>query len=452
MCMNLGFVRHPLGNKKIDQWTLIALAIDAQLKVTVNDWSLSHIRVNTCPSAHTPFEEWIKELNDRGVLVSGEKFYTKRTSLFDAMPACWTKLSVEQRHDVLSICKNAYDLAELCGDRPEWTKEAVCALARYVKLEDVHKLRACYLVAQKDPSIIVHDDGTRVEEAAASASTAASDSTAASASMQEPSVAAAAEEAQAKANGSTARDFFHWQPKNLMQPYMLNKKDPEAQSKLFHHMTNYTAQMMWNANSKQRLEPSAYLDANISEDQRELLCPSYKNMLQGFIMYDVKGKGAQNKLAKRRLDMISGNVSSYSRCLNDPKRLKQIKEVNELAATVAEVTADIAQEKKNQKTKKDQKVKASKEKKAADKAYEEAKRAEELPQLRLLMEDFETGRKRLTDSDSKLFSKAYLIKILKYYYNARPKGAQSMNKAQIFNELVKCFEAKEAEKEAVTPI
>jgi len=62
MRMNLGFSRRPLGNKKIDQWTLIALAINAQLKVTINDWTVSHMRVNTRPSCCMSFEEWIKEL------------------------------------------------------------------------------------------------------------------------------------------------------------------------------------------------------------------------------------------------------------------------------------------------------------------------------------------------------------------------------------------------------
>jgi len=133
MRMNLGFIPRLLGNKKINQWTLIALAINAQLKVTINDWTVSHMRVNTRPSCRMSFEEWIKELNDRGVLVSGEKFYAKRTSLFDAMPACWTKLSVEQRHDVLSIIKQVYEVAELCGDKPNWPKTTVVALARFVK-------------------------------------------------------------------------------------------------------------------------------------------------------------------------------------------------------------------------------------------------------------------------------------------------------------------------------
>jgi len=37
---NIQLVRRPLGNKKIDQWTLISIVINAQLKVKKEDWIL----------------------------------------------------------------------------------------------------------------------------------------------------------------------------------------------------------------------------------------------------------------------------------------------------------------------------------------------------------------------------------------------------------------------------
>jgi len=90
------------------------------------------------------------------------------------------------------------------------------------------------------------------------------------------------------------------------------------------------------------------------------LAPSHKNVLQGFILYDVKGKGVKNKITKRRLDMIASNVSSYALCLNGTKQLKQIQEA------VAAVTADIVNEKEHQKKKAAQKAKVAKEKKAKE--------------------------------------------------------------------------------------
>jgi len=430
--MNLAFVRRPLGSKKIDQWTLIALAIDAQLKVAELDWQLSHKRVNTHPSCRVSFEEWIKLLSDCGVLLSGEKFYTKQTLLFDAMPACWTKLSVEERHEAITICKNVYDLAELVGKKPEWAKEVVVGLAQFVKLEDVYKLRACHFISKIDPSVIVHDDGTQKEDVPEEVPKDGRPTCA----TQDQVVA---KEAEAQASVSNALDFFHWQPKNLMLEHMKDKKNGDAQSKLFHHMTDYASQMMWNS-SKKDVEPSAYLDASISDEQKELLRPSYKNTLQGFIMYDVKGKGAQNKLAKRRLDMTSGNVSSCSRCLNDPKHLKQIKEVNQLAATVAEVTADMDNEKEAQQVKATERKKVLKQKKAAVIAKEAAERAVELPKLAPIMRDFEEGRKDIHLLNTTLFPKPYLVKMLKCYYDSKPTGVAKKSKQEIYDEVIKCFE------------
>ena len=66
----------------------------------------------------------------------------------------------------------------------------------------------------------------------------------------------------------------------------------------------------------------------MSDNQQNLLNLTQKDVLFGFISYDAKGKGAVQKMAKRRLDLIEGNVSSYSRLLNDPKRLKSLKDFN----------------------------------------------------------------------------------------------------------------------------
>ena len=73
----------------------------------------------------------------------------------------------------------------------------------------------------------------------------------------------------------------------------------------------------------------------MSDNQRDLLNPTQNDFLFGFISYDAKGKGAVHKIAKRRLDVIEGNVNSYSKLLNDPKILKIINNFNQLCASVA---------------------------------------------------------------------------------------------------------------------
>ena len=47
-----------------------------------------------------------------------------------------------------------------------------------------------------------------------------------------------------------------------------------------------------------------------------------KNVLMGHILYDVKGEGAQQKIAKRCLDFVENNTNCYASCLNGPKQLR----------------------------------------------------------------------------------------------------------------------------------
>jgi len=256
---------------------LIAIAVEAQLKINPKDWIQSHQRVNTQPSTRLPFDEFIKQLDQRGVLISGEKFFLKRTSLMDAMPACWINLSVERRHSVLSIIKGIYERATANEEPVKWTKEDVLRLTAYVKMDEVYKLRACYLVAKKDPSVIV---GTTEEEDKEAAEKAQSES-----------------EAQLSNSAKNIQDFFSYHPRRLLDKHKANRNNKEVQCKLFDHLTNYTAQSMWDSNKE--LEPSSYLDAFMSDEQKTLLKPTYKNCLMGYILYDVKGKGATQKLAKR---------------------------------------------------------------------------------------------------------------------------------------------------------
>lgn len=129
----------------------------------------------------------------------------------------------------------------------------------------------------EDPSVIVHDDGTVKEGTVLATSTATSTEEQVN---QDPVVA----DAQIVASKSTVRDFFHWKPQHLLDEYMKDKTNKDAQDKLFTHMTNFTAQMTWNADKNQALEPSAHLDPIVSEDQKQLLCPSYTNILTGFIL------------------------------------------------------------------------------------------------------------------------------------------------------------------------
>ena len=145
----LNTVRGHLGCK-MDQWYLIAVAVDALKKVGADPWIDSFKKVNMHPATRVSGEEWLKILDARGVL-SAEKFFDKRTSLYDAMPAVWKKLQPEERHEVIAVIKQIYAKT---SDEPVWTKANVVQLAKYAPVDEVYKLRACYHASLCDPSVI----------------------------------------------------------------------------------------------------------------------------------------------------------------------------------------------------------------------------------------------------------------------------------------------------------
>ena len=104
------------------------------------------------PHTCSTFDVWIRKLDDRGFL-GAKIFFEKRTTLYDAMPACRKKLDVDQRQAVMGIIRDAYNSTPI--NKKVWRKQKILSLAIFVRLEDVFKLRACYLTAKVDPSVIV---------------------------------------------------------------------------------------------------------------------------------------------------------------------------------------------------------------------------------------------------------------------------------------------------------
>ena len=144
----------------IDQWNLIVIMNEAfnQTEKT-NAWRASFIRVNLCPSKRVSFEQWVKKHEES--VSAADRFFTARDGLFDAMPAVWVHMTVEQRHKVCSLLDSISD---------NWTVEnlkKVMALG-FVKLDDVDKLRGCHLITKEDPSVFVGPITTSGEESSPS--------------------------------------------------------------------------------------------------------------------------------------------------------------------------------------------------------------------------------------------------------------------------------------------
>jgi hypothetical protein len=81
--------------------------------------------------------------------------------------------------------------------------------------------------------------------------------------------------------------------------------------------------------------PSDCLDIAISSDQVRLLNPTIRDVQVGSIIEQCTGQSAKKVIAKRRIDIVTGNINSYARVLNGPHQLEKIKTYNELAATMA---------------------------------------------------------------------------------------------------------------------
>ena len=133
-----------------------------------------------------------------------------------------------------------------------------------------------------------------------------------------------------------------------------------------------------------------------------------------FITYDVKGKGAVQKIAKRKIDFIEGNVNSYSRLLNTPGRLEAIKDHVELVATVAEVSAEADGEKARKKQRREKDAVEKAQKRAASAEKETRKMEEMLPLLNSDVNKYKIRAKEIERDDLvREIEKEYKLQYLK---------------------------------------
>ena len=124
-----------------------------------------------------------------------------------------------------------------------------------------------------------------------------------------------------------------------------NLFNTESQQQLFSQIRNYYAHIHWDYDKY--LVPSGFLNVDVKKSQHRLFNPTFKNVLTGFIMYDVMGEGANKNLARYQLDVIEGIIYIYSRCLNIYKSMEAMKYHHELDAAVAVISAEQAQYKEN---------------------------------------------------------------------------------------------------------
>jgi hypothetical protein len=110
-------------------------------------------------------------------------------------------------------------------------------------------------------------------------------------------------------------------------------------------MTNYVSHTHNFQGQEEDLVPSQYLDVETTKDQRKALNPTPCDVQIGLVLGQIFGDQAKTKIAKRRIDFMSGNVNSYARILNGPAQLANIKTYNDLAASLVEYNNEVQEQK-----------------------------------------------------------------------------------------------------------
>jgi hypothetical protein len=182
-----------------------------------------------------------------------------------------------------------------------------------IPMKDIQSARVCYITAK------MHPDHLEMGLPLATAKTVA------------PEVAEAAAAVKPVTHGLAS---FELKPSGM------------SGEELFAHMAQFARRNLGAAAAA----PSAYLDVEMTADQKKLLDPTPQDLTIRALMLDAGGAGAQKKLAKRKLDAL-GYIKAHSGIQNDPERIKRLKDTAELAASIAEVKRADAAEKKAKKIK-----------------------------------------------------------------------------------------------------
>lgn len=132
------------------------------------------------------------------------------------------------------------------------------------------------------------------------------------------------------------------------------------------------------------------------------------------------------------MDIVSGNVASYSRCFNSDGNLEKIKELLELSSVLEAIQEERVVGRSN----------AAKRKKA-DNIEKDAKRlkktaAYDTKQMDLMpgmISDVEKGKEWLVN-----LPRQRLIEIIRYYYNYKEEGLSKLKKDEIVSVIMKLYE------------
>ena len=149
-------------------------------------------------------------------------------------------------------------------------------------------------------------------------------------------------------------------------------------------------------------------------EQQQMVNPTPQDMYMGYIIDHSVGEKAHRRIVKRKLDMISGAVASYSRCItNDANNMKSVRETYNVAAGMAILTEEENTDKNVQLETKRIEDKRKKQEKSDKLAAEAQKQFELMPKDQL---DLAHGLEHVLK-----LTNVQKSEILKYTYNMNVK-------------------------------
>ena len=134
----------------------------------------------------------------------------------------------------------------------------------------------------------------------------------------------------------------------MLEEYNASRVYPAAQQNFFNNIDRKNAEVNQSIEHVD-VSLSDYLEISMRSDHKSLLNLTTKHALMGNSLCNVTGKGAQQKIANYRLDLIDGSTTSYTKYLKDSKISKEARELNDLVPLVAMVTVEANKEKAKKK-------------------------------------------------------------------------------------------------------
>jgi len=276
----------------VDQWILIAIALQAVRAGTPDMWINSAKRVNLHPDFRRPFMIYMQEIAH--FLVAGQTFKmeTYSNDIYPLLPPLWHSMLPAEKRTVMSIMDRHGGL---------FTVNCVNELFFNARVmhKDMQKLRICVDAAKANPLHL--DMGMPLED---------------SRSHVCPEVVAAV---AAMAPATQGLVTFQLKPAGLKGVA------------LFEHMLTFRTRFAEDP-------ATISIDVEMTDDQRRIIAPTDQELTMRAILKDAGGIGAMKKLARRTLNN-TGAITNHCGLMNHPERISKLMSALQLASSIAQIHA-----------------------------------------------------------------------------------------------------------------